>query len=288
MLPCDTRRVSVVLACAVLMALGAAAAARWGHLAVVVPWSAVPDTTPPDARVSAQRFLWHLNLVVVSGLASGIVAAGAGGRLAMRLLAVTAGDQAQGRITEADEVVGRITLGGTVGFIIFVGLFGGLVVGGLYLLLRRWLPPARLGAMAFGAFLLIVFATRFEPLRADNPDFGLVGPGWLALATFSALALFHALVLAAVAGRLSRSLPVLSSQPRTVAAYLPLLFLLLAGPFLLVFLAIASLATLALRVPTVGTWWRSAAAITAGRVVLAAVALLAFPGFARAVRDIIG
>jgi len=142
--------------------------------------------------------------------------------------------------------------------------------------------------MAFGAFLLIVFATRFEPLRADNPDFGLVGPGWLALATFSALALFHALVLAAVAGRLSRSLPVLSSQPRTVAAYLPLLFLLLAGPFLLVFLAIASLATLALRVPTVGTWWRSAAAITAGRVVLAAVALLAFPGFARAVRDIIG
>ena len=35
-----------------------------------------------------------------------MVAAGAGGRLVMRLLAVTAGDGAQGRITEADQVVG--------------------------------------------------------------------------------------------------------------------------------------------------------------------------------------
>lgn len=270
------------------MAMGALAAARWGHLAVVAPWTAVPEPGPPDAKASAKRFLWHLDLVVLSGLASGLVAAGAGGRLVMRLLAVTAGDQAQGRITEAEEVVGRITVDGTIGFIIFVGLFGGLVVGGLYIVLRRWLPPARLGAMVFGAFLLVVFATRFEPLRADNPDFGLVGPGWLALVAFSALALFHALVLAALAGRLSRSLPVVSRQWRTVAAYLPLLLLLLTGPFLLVVLAGAALVTMALQHPAIGAWWRSAAVVTAGRVVLAGVAVVTFPGFVRAVRDILG
>jgi hypothetical protein len=280
--------VGVVVVCALLMAVGAVAAARWGHLAVVAPWTAAPEPAPPDAKASAQRFLWHLDLVVISGLASGLVAAGAGGRLVMRLLAVTAGDQAQGRITEAEEVVGRITVGGTIGFIIFVGLFGGLVVGAVYMLLRRWLPPARLGAVAFGAFLLLVFATRIEPLRADNPDFGLVGPGWLALAAFSALALFHALVLAAIAGRLSRSLPVVSGQWRTVAAYLPLLLLLLTGPFLLVVLAGAAVVTMALRLPAIGARWQSATVVPAGRVVLAGVTLVALPGFVGAVRDIFG
>ncbi len=277
----------VVIVCGLLMVVGAIAAARWGHLAVVAPWTAVPEPAPPDVKTSAQRFLWHLNLVVVSGLASGVVAAGAGGRLVMRLLAVTAGDQAQGRVTEADEIVGRITVGGTIGFIIFVGLLGGLVIGGVYMLLRRWLPPARLGAMAFAAFLLLVFATRIEPLRADNPDFGLVGPAWLALVAFGSLALFHALVLAAVAGRLSRSLPVVTGEWRTVAAYLPLLLLVATGPFLLVFLAAACLVTVVRQLPAFA-WWQSPAVGTAGRAVLALVAVLALPGFIGAVRDIAG
>jgi hypothetical protein len=280
--------VGVILVCAVLMALGAVAAARWGHLAVVPPWTAVPESAPPDVRSSAKRFLWYLDLVVVSGLASGLVAAGAGGRLVMRLLAVTAGDQAQGHITEADEVVGRITADGTIGFIIFVGLFGGLVVGGLYMVLRRWLPATRLGALVFGVFLLVVFATRIEPLRANNPDFGLVGPGWLALIAFSALVVFHALVLAAIAGRVSCSLPVVSRQRRTVAVYLPLLLLLVTGPFLLVILAGAALVIMALQHLAIAAWWRSSAAVTAGRLLLVAVAVIALPGFVRAVRDIFG
>jgi hypothetical protein len=277
-----------MVVCALLMAVGAVAAARWGHLAVVAPWTAVPDPAPPDVTATAKRFLWYLDLLVLSGLASGLVAAGAGGRMVMRLLAVTAGNQAQGRLTEAQEVVGRISVGGTIGFIIFAGLFGGLAAAGLYMLLQRWLPPARLGAIVFGAFLLLVFATRLEPLRAENPDFNLVGPGWLALLAFSALALFDALVLAAVAGRLSRSLPVVSGQRRTVAAYLPLLLLLLTGPFLLVVLAGAALATLALQRPAIGGWWRSTAVVTVGRVVLIGVAVVAFPGFVQAVRDILG
>ena len=37
----------------------------------------------------------------------------------MRLLAVTAGDAAQGRITEADQLVGAISVDGTMGFVIF-------------------------------------------------------------------------------------------------------------------------------------------------------------------------
>ena len=70
-----------------------------------------------------------------------MVAAGAGGRLVMRLLAVTAGPGAQGRITEADQVVGRISVDGTLGFIIFAGLLFGAASGAAYLLLRRWPAP---------------------------------------------------------------------------------------------------------------------------------------------------
>jgi hypothetical protein len=48
-------------------------------------------------------YLWYLTVAVTSGLGAGILAAGAGGRVVMRLLAVTAGADAQGRITEAGQ-----------------------------------------------------------------------------------------------------------------------------------------------------------------------------------------
>lgn len=277
----------IIVVCGLLMAGGAAVALRWGRLSVVAPWATAAGAESSSAKGSALRFLWYLDLIALSGVISGLLAAGPGGRLVMRLLAVTAGDQAQGRITDAEEVVGRITTGGTIGFIIFVGLFGGVASSGLYSALRRWLPPARLGATMFGAFLLVVFATRLDPLRADNPDFGIVGPNWLAVIAFSALVLFHALVLAACAGRISRWLPLLSRRPGSIAAYAPVLLLVLTGPVFLIVVAGAVLGTVALRRPAIAEWWRSGAALTAGRLVLGAVVVVALPGFARALGDIL-
>jgi hypothetical protein len=137
----------------------------------------------------------------------------------MRLLAVTAGPDAQGRITEAEQVVGRISLDGTLGFI-FTGLFIGAVSEAACLLVRRWLPAGRVGGVAFGVLLLVLAGTRVEPLRPGNLDFDLVGPGWVSVAAFAA--------------------------------------------------------------------WRDRRSVTAGRVVLALVALAALPGFASAVVDILG
>ena len=42
----------------------------------------------------------------------------------MRLLAITSPD-AHGAITEAEATIGEITLGGTLGFVVFVGLPAG-------------------------------------------------------------------------------------------------------------------------------------------------------------------
>ena len=69
----------------------------------------------------------------------------------MRLLAVTAGDSQQGRLTGAEEIVGTITLNGTTGFVIFNGVFSGVTFGALYLVVRRFLRAGPLGGVAYGS-----------------------------------------------------------------------------------------------------------------------------------------
>src|SRR5512133_1964931 len=180
-----------IVVCLALVLAGLVAVLRWGGLAVEPPPAPGPDaaspTDPPPVGLVVRRYLWYLVVAVASGATAGILAAGAGGRLVMRLLAVTAGADAQGRITEAEEIVGRITVDGTIAFVVFTGLFFGPVSGAAYLLLRRWLPAGRAGGLAFGALLLVVGGTHLEPLRRSNPDFDLVGPGWVSVVAFTVL-----------------------------------------------------------------------------------------------------
>jgi hypothetical protein len=281
----------VIVGCIVLVVVGLLAIVRWGGLAVQPPPAPADDDTVPADRppvsLVVRRYLWYLTLAISSGVGAGILAAGAGGRLAMRLLAVTAGPTAQGQITEADQVVGRISAEGTLGFIVFTGLFFGAASGAAYLLLRRWLPGGRTGGVAFGALLLVLAGTRLEPLRPGNPDFDLVGPGWVSVAAFAALVLFHGMLLAALAGRLSRAVPLLALTPRAIIAHVPLLLLAL-GSVALVAAIIGVAVVSASQVPAVAGVWRDRRLVTAGRVILSLVALAALPSFARAITDILG
>ena len=281
----------VIVGCIVLVVVGLLAIVRWGGLAVQPPPAPADDDTVPADRppvsLVVRRYLWYLTLAISAGVGAGILAAGAGGRLAMRLLAVTAGPTAQGRITEADQVVGRISAEGTLGFIVFTGLFFGAASGAAYLLLRRWLPGGRTGGVAFGALLLVLAGTRLEPLRPGNPDFDLVGPGWVSVAAFAALVLFHGMLLAALAGRLSRAVPLLALTPRAIIAHVPLLLLAL-GSVALVAAIVGVAVVSASQVPAVAGVWRDRRLVTAGRVILSLVALAALPSFARAVTDILG
>jgi hypothetical protein len=281
----------VIVGCIVLVLLGLFVVVRWGGLTVEPPLTPSQDAANPTGRppvgLVVRRYLWYLNLAISAGVGAGILAAGAGGRLAMRLLAVTAGPDAQGRITEAEQVVGRISVDGTLGFVVFTGLFLGAASGAAYLLLRRWLPAGRAGGAAFGVLLLVLASTRLEPLRPGNPDFDLVGPGWVSVAAFAALVVFHGMLVAALAGRLSRAVPLLAPTPRGIVAHLPLLLLAL-GSAALVAAGVGVVVVLASQVPAVATAWRDRRSVTAGRFVLALVALVAFPGFASAVVDILG
>jgi hypothetical protein len=283
----------VIVVCAVLVLAGLAAAVRWGGLRFEPP--APPQDEdgptgppPPSMGVVARRYLWYLNVAVASGVGAGILAAGAGGRLVMRLLAVTAGSAAQGRITEAEEAVGRITVNGTIGFVLFTGLFVGLFTGFLYLLVRRFLPAGRAGGLVYGALLLVLAATRLDPLRPGNPDFDLVGPGWVSVAAFTAVALLQGALVTALAGRLSRAVPLLGSGPRAIVAYAPLLLLLPLGSATLLLPVVGVIAVLVSQVPAVSAAWRDPRMVTAGRIALVALVVVALPGFASAVVDILG
>jgi hypothetical protein len=282
----------VIVVCIVLVVAGLVAAVRWGGLTVEPPPSPAPDAAGPTDRAPMglvmRRYLWYLAVAVTSGVGAGILAAGAGGRLVMRLLAMTAGADAQGRVTEADEVVGRISVDGTFGFVVFTGLFFGLATGALYLLVRRWLPAGRAGGLAYGALLLIIAGARLDPLRPGNPDFDLVGPGWVSVAAFAALVIFHGVLVAALAGRISRAVPLLGAGPRAVAGHAPLLLLLPLGAAALVLAVVGTAVVLASQVPAVVATWRDRRSVTVGRVALALVAVVAVPGFASAVVDILG
>jgi hypothetical protein len=284
---------AVIILCILLVLVGLVAVVRWGGLAVEPPPVPGPDgagpTDPPPVSLVVRRYLWYLAVALLSGAAAGILAAGAGGRLVMRLLAVTAGADAQGQITEAQEIVGRITVDGTLGFVVFTGLFFGPVSGAAYLLLRRWLPAGRASGLAFGALLLVVAGTRLEPLRRSNPDFDLVGPGWVSVVAFTVLVVFHGALVAALAGRLSRAVPLLAARPGAFAVHAPLLLLVLPGPSVaLVLIIVGVLVVLASRISTVVAAWHGRRLLVLGRVALALITLVALPGFTMAIVDILG
>jgi hypothetical protein len=292
--------VAVIAVCVVLVLAGPAAVVRWGGLTVEPPHAPAPGPggpddpegrgadDPPPVGLVVRRYVWAVNLAVAAGAGAGVMAAGAGGRLVMRLLAAVAGDGAQGRVTEASEVVGRITVEGTVAFVIFTGLFFGAATGGFYLLVRRWLPAGRAGGLAYGGLLLVLAGTRLDPLREGNPDFDLVGPGWLSVLAFSALVLFHGMLVAALAGRVGRAVPLLSRDPRAIAGHAPLLLLGPLPPVVVALAVVGALVVLATRARPVLAAWHAPRLRLAGQAVLALAALAALPGFAAAVASILG
>jgi hypothetical protein len=287
-----------------LLLAGIALTWRWGGVGYRT-WSPTPTpppwpeaepggdpAPPPTARTVVLRYWRGAAVAIVGGFWAGALVTGPAIRLIMRLLAVTAGDGAQGRITEADEVVGSINLDGTVSLVVFGGILPGLLSGVIYVVVRRWLPAGRLGGVTFGALHLVVAATRIDPLRPGNPDFDLVGPAWLSVTAFGIACILHGMAVVAFADRYSRALP---PPARTRAAWawavVPLVLpalLMVAGIALLALLVVGmAVAVLATRIGPLVRTLRSHAALVAGRLAIGLVAVALLPGAVIDVHDVI-
>ena len=250
--------------------------------------SSAPDLRP-SAQISALRYLRGVAIALVAGFWAGALVTGPFVRLIMRLLAVTAGDDAQGRLTEADEIVGSIDLDGTIGLVIFGGILPGVLSGAIYVVFRRWLPSGRLGGVVFGALHLVVAATRIDPLRSDNPDFDLLGPGWLAAAAFGLACVFHGMAVVAIANRYSHDIPsAASARARAVVPLVLPALLLIPAFFLLVPIAVGLVITIAAsRIEPVVGFVRSRGALVGGRIAVVLLAVALLPGTITDVHDVI-
>src|SRR5215213_4038768 len=151
------------------------AAARSNRMAT--PDRASPRSASPIGRRTVwrvlRRFAFLVGLGLLAGLVAGAVAGGVGARVAMRVVALVAGHNRDGQLTDADAVVGQITLEGTL-FLLGAGAYLGLPGGLLYVAVRRWLPGAGIRkGLAFGGLLLLLFGSLI--IDGDNPDFRRFG-----------------------------------------------------------------------------------------------------------------
>jgi hypothetical protein len=176
----------------------------------------------------ARRYLRTLTAGTIAGIVAAFVAGGVGGRLVMRILAITSGPAARGAITENGNGVGELTAGGTIGLVLFATLFGS--IGGLaYVAVRRWLPR-RHRAIAYALFLTVI--TSPVLINPGNKDFRIFGPHPLAIVLFLALPFADGLIVVPLAERIERFYASRPLRFPDVLLYAPVLLLVPAAPFL--------------------------------------------------------
>lgn len=181
--------IAVVLISTSLFALGIVLAVIWGRLDLREPEPRPAAATRGQAlRYALHRYMWWANVATISAVISGALAGAAGGKLAMRIIAMVAPPSAQGVITEASEVVGRATFNGFLGLFLFVGFPEGLLGVFVYALAHRWLPSGWWTGPVLGLLLLVVLGPLMGPLRSNNIDFTILGPNWLVVLLFTVLA----------------------------------------------------------------------------------------------------
>jgi hypothetical protein len=169
--------------------------------------------------------------MVAGAILAGVLSIGAGSRLMMRVLAVTSPDEVQGRLTEADEVIGNVSFGGSAFLILAVGIGSGVLGLAIFASLRRWLPDRSLAAGLLGVAIgagALVRPSGF--LAASNIDFSLLSPAAVAVALCLATLVLFGSTFAVLVDHLAPRWPRPAWSPRGVLAVAPFAVLLLAPP----------------------------------------------------------
>jgi hypothetical protein len=165
----------------------------------------------------------------LAGTIAGIVIVGVGGRIVMRISAAI-NPMAAGAITESENVVGEVTIGGTIAFLVFGGMLTGFLLGIVWFLVRDWMPswlPARIGLAA----ALAVLGGGGGVIDSGNIDFVLLDPPWLHVAMFLSLVALAGGATAALDTFLAGRLPT-GETASAIFGGLAALGLVLGLPFL--------------------------------------------------------
>jgi len=165
-------------------------------------------TSPVETRTGATPAFEILRDIARGGLAGilvGYVVAGLGGRLVMRLATILHED-AVGLTTEAGEIVGRMTLNGTLALMFFNGLGMGLMAGVIWVIVSPWIPGRGLRRAFLTAAAAIALGT--PPLiQRSNPDFDFLHHDPVVVAMLVGLVGLVGFSIALVDGFLEARLP---------------------------------------------------------------------------------
>jgi len=137
-----------------------------------VPAASDVSTDAASDVSTAARLAAVLREIARGGLAAtlaGGLVGGLGGRLLMRVAALLNPD-ATGRLTENGEVVGAITLNGTLALIVFGGLLGGMAAGIVWVVVSPWLPGRGRTRWLLAAGVTLALGGSFL-VRSNNTDF---------------------------------------------------------------------------------------------------------------------
>jgi hypothetical protein len=186
-----------------------------------------------DDEAAIASLVRHAAVAGVAGVISGVIVGGLGGRLVMRFSAIAGPDRLTGIPTSNGNVIGDITVGGTLELVIFVGIFSGAFGAIAYLITEPWLEWAgRWHGLVFGFVLLLTVSE--VVIQPENIDFAILRNQQLNVGMFSALFISFGLLMVWLRGALDARLP----QPGTGNA-VPLYGILVAFGALLLIVFVA-------------------------------------------------
>lgn len=195
----------------------------------------------------------------LAGAVTGIVVAGLGGRVVMRLAAIAV-PAASGRFTENGNQVGVITMEGTLALVLFGGLFFGVLGGTIWVVVSPWIPGKTVGRAILAAPIAVAL-TGIGLIKGSNPDFLILRHDAMVVAMLLGLVALAGLTVALMDTWLDARIPQAGVSGKSDAIYASLS---LAGGLLILPLALqlylaASvwlwLALIAVGLATLAWWW---------------------------------
>ena len=188
---------------------------------MIDPVVAQPTLETTDLQPALGRLAVPLRDIArggLAGLVTGILVAGVGGRIVMRVAALLVPDAA-GRLTENGNRVGDITLSGTLGLVIGAGVFFGLAGATVWVVVSPWLPrDGRLRAVA--AMPVAIALAGVALIQASNSDFRVLRRDVATVALLLVLVAVAGLAISLVDGWLDRRLPAATVSSPADAIYL--------------------------------------------------------------------
>lgn len=226
----------------------------------------VPDHR--ESQASADTEPWPMGDVLrdisrggIAGLIVGIVVGGLGGRIAMRLSALAV-PSATGSFTENGNRIGNITLGGSLGLIVFVGLLTSLFLATIWVTISPWLPGRGLVKGLLAAPIAVAFGSA-GLIDGNNPDFVVLRHDPVVVGILLTTIALTAPAMAVTDGWLDRRLPppgAPTSRAGTSYALLSTIGAMFGGILMLQAAANPETRPLGLTIIAVGiitiAWWR--------------------------------